>query len=112
MLCVCPLPQQLLNERDAFAALRLFTERTIDHRYRTAVRFDMGAKVAFSDAVAETDVHSCPYPKFTVFIYAECERLAIAAVPLHPRRVELPHRWLGDHGIPSAALVASHHEYV
>jgi hypothetical protein len=55
------LSQQLPNKGHALAALRLFSQRAIDRRYRAALALGVGAKVAVGDRVAETDVHARPY---------------------------------------------------
>jgi hypothetical protein len=55
------LPQQLPNKGDAFAALRLFPQRTIDRRNCAPRAFGLGTKVAIGDPVAETNVHDRPH---------------------------------------------------
>jgi hypothetical protein len=55
------LPQQLADKGDTLTALGLFSQRTIDRRYRAAVALGVGAKVAVGDRVAETNVHLRPH---------------------------------------------------
>jgi hypothetical protein len=62
------LTYQLLDERDALAALRLFSEGAIDHRDGARLILGVGAELAIGDSVAETNVHSRPGPKLISFI--------------------------------------------
>ncbi|MGH7093336.1 MAG: hypothetical protein ACREFB_07370, partial [Stellaceae bacterium] len=53
------LAQELADERHAFAALRLASERTVDHRHRAAFSGIVAAQIAIGDGIAQANVHAC-----------------------------------------------------
>src|SRR5262249_16015890 len=69
MLDLGSLTQQLPDEGHAFAALRLYAERSINCRHGTVFAPGTRPKVAIAHAITEAYVHSHTHPTLMQFIY-------------------------------------------